>query len=205
MADLRATSKLSSNNIAAASDQPRVGGGATKQTQAQNQLNTQALIEKRRATLDVRHKYLLEKFSSVLDVRVQDLETSLCMGTKLDLVNEFFKENGLKHLFFFWQKEELSTSSVNSGVASGATGVAALKQQNQQLQQQAQKYQLVVTDGAKDIFQGTGCYFLRTTVKAITLQNVYTEIYFAVFNNSILGSLTSVVKSVIVPALKSQV
>ena len=62
-----------------------------------------------------------------------------------------------------------------------------------------------MTDGTKDTFQGTGCYFLRTTMKAITPQNLYNEVYFAVFNSSILSSLTSVVKSVIVPALKAQV
>jgi dynein heavy chain len=72
-----------------------------KATAAQN------LIEKKRALLDVRHRYLLEKFAQFVDEKPIVLENSLLLGSKLDLLNDFLAEGGSKKVIFFWQKVKL--------------------------------------------------------------------------------------------------
>jgi hypothetical protein len=69
---------------------------------------TQAMLEKRRAQMDARHKYLLERFNALLvDVKPVDLETSFLHGTKLELTIEFFREGGMKKIFMFWQQSKV--------------------------------------------------------------------------------------------------
>ena len=64
----------------------------------------QTAIEKKRATLDVRHRYLLERFGVFVDEKPAVLENALLVGSKLDLVNDFFAEGGSRKVLFFWQK-----------------------------------------------------------------------------------------------------
>jgi dynein heavy chain len=61
------------------------------------------IVEKKRASLDVRHRYLLEKFAAYIDEKPAALENSLLLGNKLDIVNEFFAEGGTRKVLFFWQ------------------------------------------------------------------------------------------------------
>lgn len=61
------------------------------------------VAERKRASLDARHKYLLEKFAAFVDEKPAVLENSFIQGNKLDLVNEFFAENGSKKVLFYWQ------------------------------------------------------------------------------------------------------
>jgi dynein heavy chain len=76
-----------------------------------------ASLEKKRAILDVRHRYVLDKFASILtDAKSIDLENSLLFGNKLDYFADFFKENGSKKLILYWQKE--SSSGKNSLIVS---------------------------------------------------------------------------------------
>jgi dynein heavy chain len=63
----------------------------------------QNLAEKRRASLDTRHKYFLEKFAQLIDEKPAVLENSFILGNKVDIVNEFFAENGSKKVLFYWQ------------------------------------------------------------------------------------------------------
>lgn len=70
-----------------------------------------ALLEKRRVTLDARHKYLIEKAAEVLGEKALAIENSLLVGSKLELVNEFFQENGSKKVVFFWQTGKVSRST----------------------------------------------------------------------------------------------
>lgn len=63
----------------------------------------QNLAEKRRASLDPRHRYLLEKFAALVDEKPATLENSLIQGNKLDIVNDFLNENGSKKVLFYWQ------------------------------------------------------------------------------------------------------
>jgi dynein heavy chain len=138
--------------------------------------------EKKRGMLDVRHKYLLEKFAVYLDEKVSVLENSFIQGNKLEVVNEFFAENGSKKVLMYWQaptKEEIKST--------GSTAKT-----------------LVVTLSAKELFTGMGCFFVRTTNKAISTANVYQEVAFGPINAGILSSLTSMVKNVILPALNAQ-
>lgn len=64
----------------------------------------QTAIEKKRASLDTRHRYLLEKFAVFVDEKASLLENSLLLGNKLDLVNDFLAEGGARKVLFFWQK-----------------------------------------------------------------------------------------------------
>jgi dynein heavy chain, axonemal len=61
-------------------------------------------IEKKRALLDVRHRYLIEKFAAFVDEKPIVIENSLLLGQKLDLVNDFLAEGGSRKVLFFWQK-----------------------------------------------------------------------------------------------------
>jgi dynein heavy chain len=65
--------------------------------------NAANLIEKRRASLDVRHRYLLEKFSQYIDEKPAGLENSLLLGNKLEVLNDFFSDGGSRKVLFFWQ------------------------------------------------------------------------------------------------------
>ncbi|KAJ3396765.1 Dynein heavy chain 5, axonemal [Lobulomyces angularis] len=143
-------------------------------------------VEKKRASLDARHRYLLEKFSTFVDEKITNLENSLLLGNKLDLVNEFFMENGTKKVLFYWQPAPITKGP-------------------QQLQTQNTKNnQLVVTNGSKESLTGTGCFFIRSNVKAITPLNIQTDICFGLINPTILPSLTGMVKHIIMNALKAQ-
>ena len=61
-----------------------------------------------------------------------------------------------------------------------------------------------MTLSAKEMFTGMGCFFVRTTNKAITTANIFQEVSFGPINANILPSLTSMVKNVILPALNAQ-
>ncbi|KAI9314021.1 dynein heavy chain, N-terminal region 2-domain-containing protein, partial [Zopfochytrium polystomum] len=148
-------------------------------------------IEKKRASLDARHRYLLEKFSTFVDETPAGLENSLLIGTKLDILNDFFAEGGSKRVLFFWQKLELKQEEVPVGRA----GAAATASKNNTL---------VVTNGSKEGLNGTGCFFIRPTSKAITLQNLGTDVSYGLIKPDILPSLTTMVKHVLMPALKAQ-
>lgn len=70
--------------------------------------NAATLTEKKRATLDARHRQMIEKFASYIDAKALDVENSLLIGSKLDLLTDFFKENGTKRILFFWQASKVS-------------------------------------------------------------------------------------------------
>jgi len=64
---------------------------------------------------------------------------------------------------------------------------------------------IVVSNGSGVKFTGEGIYFIRLTNKAITAQNINQEVYFGKLSPSILPSLSSMVKNIIMPALQAQV
>ena len=67
----------------------------------------QQSVDKRKPLLDARHRYLLEKLATIVDPKVADLEASLCVGNKIELLNEFFAENGPNKIFVFWQPHKV--------------------------------------------------------------------------------------------------
>ncbi|KAJ3055739.1 Dynein heavy chain 5, axonemal [Rhizophlyctis rosea] len=148
------------------------------------------LVEKKRASLDARHRYLLEKFGAAIDEKPITLENSLLLGTKLDVVNDFFAEGGSRRCLFFWQP------AGKDDTPKPLLGMPPTTQPKQN--------QLIVTNGSKEIVAGSGCFFVRPTSKAITVTNIYTDVYFGVIRAQILPSLTDMVKHVVMPALKSQ-
>ncbi|KAJ1563094.1 Dynein heavy chain 5, axonemal [Cladochytrium tenue] len=183
-----------------------------------------SLIEKKRASLDARHRYLLEKLSTFVDEKPAVLENSLLLGNKLDLVNDFFAEGGARRVILTWQKEEPPVGRtgavmtapkgfslvVTSGFAGGAqasaqngaipplqiggSGSAAPQSLPQQTSSQSSMPQLT----------GTGCFFIRATHKAVTPQNIATDVSFGVIRPNILPSLTTVVKHILLPVLRAQ-
>jgi dynein heavy chain len=68
---------------------------------------TQGAIEKKRASLDIRHRYLIDKFAAFVEEKPINIENSLLLGSKLDLVSDFFVDGGAKKVLFFWQKVNL--------------------------------------------------------------------------------------------------
>ncbi|KAI9325129.1 dynein heavy chain, N-terminal region 1-domain-containing protein [Obelidium mucronatum] len=171
--------------------------------------NNTNLIEKRRASLDVRHRFLLEKFSAYVDEKPAGLENSLLLGNKLEVLNDFFAENGAKKVLFYWQKDENAIVKANPvaavvpvagavpppGAAKPTAGAAAAS---------VASSTLVVSNGSKEGLTGTGCFFIRTTNKAITVANISNEVSFGLIQANILPSLTTTVKHVLMPALKAQ-
>ncbi|KAI9150964.1 hypothetical protein H9P43_009579 [Blastocladiella emersonii ATCC 22665] len=163
----------SSNNL-------NLGGGGEDQAKkkaaaAAAQANA---LEKRRASLDQRHRALLDKFAEFIGEKAAALENSLLVGTKLDTMNDFFREGGIRRLMLFWRRDD-SPKAV-------------------------QKFQLVVTDGVKEQVGGSGCFFVRPNTKAITVANIGSDVSFGVINPTILPSLAVMVKHVIMPALRAQ-
>ncbi|KAJ3097005.1 Dynein heavy chain 5, axonemal [Phlyctochytrium planicorne] len=150
-------------------------------------------MEKKRASLDARHRFLLEKFSQYVDEKPAGLENSLLLGNKLDVVNDFFAEGGSKKVLFFWQ------TAPKDDPVNTKTAAPLLLGQNQQ-----KANTLVVTNGTREGITGTGCFFIRPSIKAITVQNVFTDICFGLIQPNILPSLTVIVKHVVMPALKAQ-
>ena len=63
----------------------------------------------------------------------------------------------------------------------------------------------MVSNGSDVKFTGEGIYFIKLTNKAITTQNINQEVYFGKLSASILPSLSSMVKHIIMPALQAQV
>lgn len=63
----------------------------------------------------------------------------------------------------------------------------------------------MVSNGSDVKFTGEGIYFIRLSNKAITPQNINQEIYFGKLSASILPSLSTMVKHIIMPALQAQV
>ncbi|KAG5458988.1 MAG: hypothetical protein BJ554DRAFT_691, partial [Olpidium bornovanus] len=99
--------------VAAAPGAPPAGPGAAAAaaaTAAQTADKKKAgastnFVEKKRGTLDVRHRYLLERFAALVDEKPAALENSLLHGNKLDLVNAFFAEDGPRRILFCWQSQ----------------------------------------------------------------------------------------------------
>ena len=65
---------------------------------------TQGAIEKKRASLDIRHRYVIDKFAAYVDEKPANIENSLLLGNKLELINDFFADGGSKKVILFWQK-----------------------------------------------------------------------------------------------------
>lgn len=80
------------------------GVNLAHESEAKKKIAALNAMDKKRASLDVRHRYLLEKFAYYCDEKPAVLETSLLIGNKLEVLNEFFAEGGVRKVLFFWQK-----------------------------------------------------------------------------------------------------
>ncbi len=80
-----------------------------------------------------------------------------------------------------------------------------VKEKQAQLGNNPKNNQLIVTNGSKEGLIGIGCFFIRSSQKAVTAQSIVSEVCYGLINPSILPSLTGMVKHIIMNALKAQV
>ncbi|XP_034615402.1 dynein heavy chain 5, axonemal-like [Trachemys scripta elegans] len=165
-------------------------------SEAKKELAKQAKVtkEERRAQLDDRHKYLILRLADGIGLNEQEVEDFVISDEKFQLVGEFFAENRLKKLLFFYQDAWQQKSNVP--LRTDGSSPSSLLQKK-----------LFITMGSTEGLTGTCAFFLRTTDKAITTANISQEVNFGMFdctNGNILQGLEIFLAQVMVPALKSQ-
>ncbi|XP_030407468.1 dynein heavy chain 5, axonemal-like isoform X1 [Gopherus evgoodei] len=165
-------------------------------SEAKKELAKQAKVtkEERRAHLDDRHKYLILRLADGIGLNEQEVEDSVISDEKFQLVGEFFAENRLKKLLFFYQDAWQQKSNVP--LRTDGSSPSSLLQKK-----------LFITMGSTEGLTGTCAFFLRTTDKAITTANISQEVNFGMFdctNGNILQGLEIFLAQIMVPALKSQ-
>ncbi|KAI9021920.1 dynein heavy chain and region D6 of dynein motor-domain-containing protein [Hyaloraphidium curvatum] len=144
-----------------------------------------SLLEKRRQTLDSRHRFLLAAFAAVVQEREDVLENQLLHGSRLETMNEFFSEEGPQRLFLLWQpptKEELVT-------LKGAFN----------------KNVMLVTASFSSAMLGPGCFFLRMPGTGVTAQNLQTSLSYGSLNSNPVPALTMHLTEVICPSVQAKI
>jgi hypothetical protein len=93
--------------------QTTLGSISTMNRSIQQISNNYATVAQKKAMLDARHRYLLEKFQTHLqgtsDAKIHDLENSLLYGVKIETMNEFFREGGSKKIFLYYQPTKVNS------------------------------------------------------------------------------------------------
>ncbi|XP_065805228.1 dynein axonemal heavy chain 5 [Labrus bergylta] len=153
-----------------------------------------AVKEERRATLDARHKYLINRLVDAGTLGEPEVEDALLSDDKFTLIDDFFAVNGSRKLIFFYQSlKQNPYSSLASAVNVAPSAVAQRK--------------LFITTGSSEPLLGKCLFFLRTTDKAITTANIQQEVNFGSLDcsdGSFLNSLEALLSHVMLPALRSQ-
>lgn len=62
-----------------------------------------AQLEKKRASLDVRHKFVIDKAAEIFFEKPMNIENQILTGNKLDVLNDFFNEGGSRKVVLVWQ------------------------------------------------------------------------------------------------------
>ncbi|XP_041823849.1 dynein heavy chain 5, axonemal [Melanotaenia boesemani] len=149
-----------------------------------------AMKEERRAALDSRHKYLINRLADSVTLKEMEVEDALISDEKFSLTDDFFAANGSKKLIFFYQENSSSSQSF----ADEATSAKAQKK-------------LFLTTGTSEPLLGKCLFFLRTTDKAITTANIQQEVNFGMLecsDGNILNSLETLLAHIMLPSLRSQ-
>ncbi|KAM6971581.1 LOW QUALITY PROTEIN: dynein axonemal heavy chain 8-like [Tautogolabrus adspersus] len=153
-----------------------------------------AVKEERRATLDARHKYLINRLVDAATLGEPEVEDALLSDDKFSLIDDFFAANGSRKLIFFYQSlKQNPYSSLASPVNVAPSAVDQRK--------------LFLTTGSSEPLLGKCLFFLRTTDKAISTANIQQEVNFGSLDcsdGSFLNSLEALLSHVMLPALRSQ-
>ncbi|XP_021362874.1 dynein heavy chain 5, axonemal-like isoform X1 [Mizuhopecten yessoensis] len=133
--------------------------------------------EERRSQCDARHNYIFKQIADALGLEVNNVEDFVFGDERFDLIEELFKPDGARKLIFFYQTVP-----------------------------QKETKKLFITPGDVEGCHGLCLYFLRTTHKAITVQNIANEINFGSMdcsNGKVLSGFEGYLSKIILPALKS--
>ncbi|KAK3576985.1 hypothetical protein CHS0354_005992 [Potamilus streckersoni] len=148
-------------------------GEAMKEMQKQ----TKQLRDERRMAMDARHAHIFQQMSNALGLEQSAVEEFMIMDERFDLMEEFWKENGMKKLIFFYQ---------DSGKGDGSK-------------------KLFLTTGDEEGLSGICLYFIRITTKAITVGNISNEVNFGTVDCSggrVLFGFEKHFQNIVLPSLK---
>ncbi|KAK1795394.1 hypothetical protein P4O66_010566 [Electrophorus voltai] len=152
-----------------------------------------ALKDERKAMLDSRHRYLIGKIASGVNLGEAEVEENLVSDDKFCMIDDFFSAHGSKRLLFYYQAVQLSHGNASSWTDS-VSGTFGQKK-------------LFITTGTTENLNGFCLFFLRNTGKAITTSNVSQEVNFGMLDcmgGHILHNLEKLFTQVLYPALSSQ-
>ncbi|XP_078698147.1 dynein axonemal heavy chain 5-like [Branchiostoma floridae x Branchiostoma belcheri] len=165
-----------------------LSGEAMKEMQKQ----AKATREERRLQMDERHRYLFTKLADALSLDLTAVEDGILGDEKFDLIEEFFGADGAKKLMFFYQDASLNREMTSSRAETS--------------QSMGGPKRLFLTTGQDEPLLGQCLFFLRTTPKGITVENISKEVNFGSVeagDGTMLQGLQKLMSSIMLPALKS--
>ncbi|KAL5009929.1 hypothetical protein ScPMuIL_012234 [Solemya velum] len=140
------------------------------------QKQAKANREERRGMMDARYTYLFTQVATAIGTEPAAVEDFILSDDRFNLIEEFLKADGTKKLMMFYQ----------------ANGDSQKK--------------LFLTTGDAEGLHGSCLYFLRTTTKAIVINNIAQEVSFGSLDCSkgkVLDGCEKYLSKVVLPALKS--
>ncbi|KAK3724620.1 hypothetical protein RRG08_041104 [Elysia crispata] len=148
----------------------------TGEAMKEMQKQAKANKDERRMAMDARHKYLMEQLANALNLDSGAIEEFMVSDDRFEMMETFFKADGSRKIMFFYQD-----------VAKD-------------------KKKLFITPGDAEGLNGICLFFLRTTTKAITPQNIAQEVNFGTMDctgGKILAGFEKTLSKIFLPSLKS--
>ncbi|XP_076466904.1 dynein axonemal heavy chain 5-like [Babylonia areolata] len=167
-----------------------LSGEAMKEMQKQAKANK----DERRMQLDARHKYLFDQMADALNLDSATVEDFILGDEKFDTMENFFAANGARRLMFFYQ--EVAKPRVDNTV----------RKERAMPNNPNPTKKLFISNGDNEGLHGMCLYFLRTTQKAITVQNIAQEVNFGTLDctgGHVLSGMEKHLSKIVLPALKS--
>ncbi|XP_071801151.1 dynein axonemal heavy chain 5-like isoform X2 [Asterias amurensis] len=166
-------------------------------TEAMKEMAKQAKAnrDERRTGMDARHQFVFGKLAESIGIEIAQVEDFILGDDKFDLIEDFFANNGSRKLMFYYQEAPTRDTLFSRTDTSSVTTHPPLQKR------------LFLTTGASEGLNGMCYFFVRPTSKPITNQNIAQEINYGMMdasNGKILDGLQTLLKKVMVPALKGQ-
>ncbi|CAH1269411.1 DNAH5 [Branchiostoma lanceolatum] len=154
--------------------------------------------EAKRAMLDARHDYVLETVSRSLNIEKTEVEDAILEGTQIERMDQFFAQDGLLHLVFFYQESDSDKDPVEQLRLGGPPGST-----NKPI---PRKPKLFITEGKDSSLNGVAVIFLRpNSTRAILPENITKEVNVTVMDTTGVGLLTAIQKllsNIFIPTLR---
>lgn len=136
--------------------------------------------------MDGRHAFIIQKLADVIAVDKSVVEDYLAADENFSWMDEFFAENGARRLMFFYQdaKRQAFSGRADAGV----------------------ERRMFITNGTSEALKGSCYVFLRTTPKAITANNIATEVTFQVIDaasGKLVDAFEKLVSQIILPLFRT--